>query len=183
MLTYRARRSRDRTLRLVGEVYNNTWTKRGQVTVTARLYDVHGKLLATRSTKVLLPYLSTHTRAPFAIVGSLPAGYDHVAWSVSAPTTSSRAVSPSTTVLSVAPDAAGRLVVTGTVKNTRDYTVRSLAVAITAFDAARNASTSSGPRSPTTSLGVGQVDDVHRHAPDHRPDARLVYAREPSSLH
>ena len=42
------------------------------------------------------------------------------------PTTSSRLVSPSSTILSVVRDAAGRLVVTGTVKNTHTYAVRSL---------------------------------------------------------
>ena len=165
------------TLRLVGEVYNNTWTKRGQVSVTAWLYDIHGKLLATRATKVLLPYLSTHTRAPFSIVGSLPAGYDHVAWSVSAPTTSRRVVSPSTKVLSVVSDAAGRLVVTGTVKNTHTYTVRSVTVTITAYNSARNAFDVVRAKVPTTSLGAGKSTTFTATLPTIGLTPDLVYPR------
>src|SRR4029077_11197261 len=100
--------------------------------------------------------LSTHTRAPFTIVGPKPVGYDHVVWSVSAPSTSSRPVSPSTTVLSVVRDAAGRLVVTGRVKNTHTYAVRSLAVAITAFDARRNAFDIVRATVATNRLGAGK---------------------------
>ena len=176
VLTYRSR-IEGPTLRLVGEVYNDTSTKRGQATVTARLYDVHGKLLTTRSARALLPYLTTHTRAPFTIVGSKPAGYDHVTFSVSAPATSSRPVGPSTTILAVTRDGAGRLVVTGTVKNTRGYKVRSLAVAITAFEGRRNAFDTVRASVARTSLAIGASTTFRATLPTVGLAPDLVYAR------
>ncbi len=126
------------TLRLVGEVYNNTSRTVGPVVVTARLYDVTGKLLATRSHAVDLKFVKPLTRAPFSIVGSLPAGFDHAAWSVKAPTTYKHIVRPRATILTSGPDAAGHWVVTGTIKNTKSYTVRYLRFAVTLYDARGN---------------------------------------------
>ncbi len=126
------------TLRLVGEVYNNTSRTVGPVTVTARLYDATGKLLATRSHHVDLKFVKPLTRAPFSIVGSLPAGFDHVSWSVSAPKTSKRIVRPASTIASAAADAAGHWVVTGTIRNTKSYTVRHMRFAVTLYDSRGN---------------------------------------------
>jgi PKD repeat protein len=175
-LTYKASLEGS-TLRLVGEVYNDTSTKRGQVTVTARLYDVQGRLLTTRSTKLLLPYLSTHTRAPFTIVGSKPAGYHHFTLSVTAPTTSRRAVAPTATITTITRDAAGRLVVTGTVKNSRGYTVRDLAVAITAFDNRRTAIEGVRAIVAATSLGAGRSTTFKATLPTVGLAPDMVYAR------
>ena len=62
------------TLRLVGEVYNNTADMR-HVTVTARLYNATGTLLATRTAATLVSKIESHGRSPYLIAGSLPAGY------------------------------------------------------------------------------------------------------------
>ncbi len=122
------------SLRLVGEVYNNTSRTRGRVVVTARLYDAKGHLLATRSANTLLPYVPSHTRAPFSIGGSLPAGYDHVTFSVSAPISSRSFVDPSRTTTTSAPDAGGHWVVAGSVRNQLTTRVGTLALAVTLYD-------------------------------------------------
>ena len=50
------------TLRLVGEVYNNTADTR-HVTVTARLYNATGTLLATRTAATLVSKIESHGRS------------------------------------------------------------------------------------------------------------------------
>jgi PKD repeat protein/glucose/arabinose dehydrogenase len=122
------------SIRFVGEVYNNTSRTVGRVIVTARLYDKWGRLLATRSASTLLPYVPSHTRAPFNIAGSRPAGYDHVLLSVSAPTTSRSFVDPSRTVTTSAPDPGGHWVVAGSVKDQLTTRVGTLAIAVTLYD-------------------------------------------------
>ena len=122
------------SLRLVGEVYNNTSRTMGRIVVTARLYDARGHLLATRSANTLLTYAPSHTRDPFSISGSLPAGYDHVTFTVSAPTTSRSFVDPSRPTTTSAPDAGGHWVVAGNLKNQLTYKVGTLALAVTLYD-------------------------------------------------
>jgi hypothetical protein len=104
------------TLRLVGEVYNPT-TQTRRVTVTARLYNAGGTLLATRSTVTLISRVEPRGRAPFAIVGSLPAGFARVTYSVSAPVSSLAIHRPAVTIGSSAPDGMGRWTVSGTIRN------------------------------------------------------------------
>jgi hypothetical protein len=122
------------SLRLVGEVYNNTSRTMGRIVVTARLYDARGHLLTTRSANTLLTYAPSHTRDPFSISGSLPAGYDHVTFTVTAPTTSRSFVDPSRPTTTSAPDAGGHWVVAGTLKNQLSYKVGTLALAVTLYD-------------------------------------------------
>jgi PKD repeat protein/glucose/arabinose dehydrogenase len=122
------------TLRLVGEVYNNGTRTVGPVTVTARLYNKAGSLLVTRSATTILSTVPVGTRTPFAIVGSLPAGYDHVTFSVSAPTTTRKVSNPTRIITGSGRDAAGHWVVTGSVRNATSTTVRSLALGITLYD-------------------------------------------------
>ena len=70
------------TLRLVGEVYNNTADTR-HVTVTARLYNAAGTLLATRTAATLVSKIKSHGRSPYLITGSLPANYAKATLTVS----------------------------------------------------------------------------------------------------
>jgi glucose/arabinose dehydrogenase len=120
--------------RLVGEVYNNTSRSVGPVTVTARLYDSHGKLLATRSAKTLLTAVPSHGRVPFSIDGSRVPGFARASYSVSAPATS-RLGAPTITVKSNALNSAGKRVVSGTVRNPYSTTITSFGVAVTLYDA------------------------------------------------
>ncbi len=123
------------TLRLVGEVYNNTSGTVGPVDVTARLYDSGGGLLATRTARVKLKFVKSHTRAPFEINGSLPAGFDHLSWSVSAPTTSKKVVKPKVAIATSGPDGDGHWVMSGTVTNTKSSTIKHLRFALSLYDA------------------------------------------------
>ena len=123
------------TLRIVGEVYNNTTRWVGPVTVTARLYNASGKVLATRTDRTLLSYIPPRGRVPFSIDGSVPAGYHHNSLSVTARPTSKALGTPTTTITSVAVDANGRHVVSGTVRNPYSKTVTTLRVATTLYDA------------------------------------------------
>ncbi|MBA3234415.1 MAG: PQQ-dependent sugar dehydrogenase [Chloroflexi bacterium] len=122
------------TLRLVGEVYDNTTRTVGPVRVTAKLYNAAGTLLTTRSTIVDLRFDKPRRRAPFSVTGSLPAAYDHVKWSVDAPPTGKRIVAPGRTVTSSGPDGDDRWVVRGTIRNTKAYTVRKLRFTVTLYD-------------------------------------------------
>jgi glucose/arabinose dehydrogenase len=120
------------SLILVGEVFNNTTSTRGPIIVTARMYNASGGLLGTR-TSTALPTLLPATRTPFRIVGSVPAGFHHVSYSVSAPVSSARVVRPSVTSIAQGPDAAHRWNVSGTVRN-GSSPVRYLRVDIAAYD-------------------------------------------------
>ena len=105
----------------------------GPVTVTARLYDSHGKLLATRSAKTLLSAVPSHGRVPFSIDGSWVPGYARASYSVSAPATSGLGA-PTITVKTNALNSAGQRVVNGTVKNPYSTTITSFGVAVTLYD-------------------------------------------------
>ena len=72
------------TLRLVGEVYNNT-TKLRHVDVTARLYNASGTLLATRKAAALISKVQRSGRAPYLIEGTIPTGFARATISISAP--------------------------------------------------------------------------------------------------
>jgi hypothetical protein len=119
--------------RLVGEVYNNTSRSVGPVTVTARLYDSHGKLLATRSARTLLTAVPSHGRVPFSIDGAPVPGYARASYSVSAPATS-RLGAPTITVKTNALNGAGHRVVSGTVRNPYSTTISSFGVAVTLYN-------------------------------------------------
>ncbi len=72
------------TLRLVGELWNGYGSTRGPITVTAKLYDSDGHLLATRA-RPDAPVRDQPTRTPFSIGGSLPDGFASVKYTSSAP--------------------------------------------------------------------------------------------------
>ena len=63
-----------RPLITVGEVYNGTSTSQGPSMITVKLYNAAGHLLATRTGRTDM-YVPHGARAPFRIVGSVPAGY------------------------------------------------------------------------------------------------------------
>lgn len=119
------------TLTLVGEVWNETSKTEGPITVTAKLYDDAGHLLGTRSAAAVL-YATSHNRAPFRIAGSLPAGFDHVVYSVSSPVSNktARGVTITDTKLTLV---GGRWKATGHLKATSG-SVRYLKMALTLYD-------------------------------------------------
>jgi glucose/arabinose dehydrogenase/PKD repeat protein len=122
------------TLRLVGEVYNNTSGTVGPVDITARLYDADGDLLATRTSRVKLKFVMRHTRAPFSIEGSLPAGFDHVTWTVSAPGAGKRVVKPGASTDTSGLDDGDHWVESGAIANTKASTIHHLRYAVTLYD-------------------------------------------------
>jgi glucose/arabinose dehydrogenase/PKD repeat protein len=118
------------TLTLVGEVWNEFTSTRGPITVTAKLYDDSGNLLATRTGATIM-YAVGHSAVPFRIVGSMPAGFDRVVYSVSAPTSStvrSVHVTPGTFA-----EVSSRWKATGTIKATSGA-VRSVRMALVLYD-------------------------------------------------
>jgi hypothetical protein len=164
-------------LRITGEIFNNTSRTVGPVTVTVRLYNAKGTLLATRSARADVPYVEARTRTPFTIVGPLPAGYDHRTWSVSAPATTTRVVKALPTVLTARPDATGHLVVTGTLRNTSGFRIGSVSAAITLYDARRNVIDVARASIAATTLGIGATTTFRATflSTGLRPD--LVYVR------
>ena len=144
------------TLRLVGELYNNTSKAVGSVKVTARLYNAANTLIATRTTWPDLSYLPAYGRAPFRIVGSLPAGYHHVSWSVNAPITSRLIGAPAATTTASGPDAGGHWKVSGTVRNGYSSTIDTLRVAVTLYDTRGNVLDAARASVGTTTLGAGK---------------------------
>jgi hypothetical protein len=164
-------------LRFVGEVYNNGSRTVGPVTVTARLYTKAGALLSTRSVTTMLPTVPVGTRAPFAIVGSLPAGYDHVTFTVSAPTTTKKVSNPTWIVSTSGPDSAGHWVVTGTVRNATSTTVRSLTLAMTIYDRRRQVLDVARATVGTTTLAPNASTPFKATTTSIEPSPDLAYLR------
>jgi glucose/arabinose dehydrogenase len=119
------------TLALVGEVWNEYATTRGPITVTAKLYDAEGHLLTTRRATTVL-YAVSHSRAGFRIDGSLPDGFDHAVYSVSAPKANKTARGVSYHTTAFAP-VASRWRAVGTIKASRGA-VKYLKVSLTLYD-------------------------------------------------
>jgi glucose/arabinose dehydrogenase/PKD repeat protein len=119
------------TLTLVGEVWNEYASTRGPITVKAKLYDADGHLLATRSASTVL-YAVGHSRTPFRIAGSLPAGFTKVSYSVSAPVANKtvRGVTSDTTSSGFV---GGKWQAKGTIKASKGG-VKWLKVALTLYD-------------------------------------------------
>ncbi len=163
-------------LRLVGEVINNTSKPVGPATVTARLYNAAGKLLATRSATALLPYIPVGGRAPFSVDGSLPAGYHHATWAVTAKSTSKSLGTPTVTVASDRHNAAGQWVSSGTVRNPYTRTVTGVAVAETLYDGRAYVIDVRRATLGTTTLGAGKSTTFGATMPT-GPSPLLTYFR------
>lgn len=117
-------------LTMVGEVWNDSASPRGPITVTARLYDASGRLLATRIGRTET-YAAPRSRVPFRISGALPAGFATVKYSVSGQTTSRRlVVLPGSGYTSSHVDARWR--VKGSIASARSVTA--VRVAMTQYD-------------------------------------------------
>ena len=71
-------------------------------------------LLATRTAYADLSYLSVGARAPFRIVGTLPAGYHHAAYTISATPTTRLIGAPTPTTTTNGLNGSGKWVVAGT---------------------------------------------------------------------
>jgi hypothetical protein len=119
----------------VGEVLNASGSKRGPVTITAKLYDATGHLLATRSNYVYKPVLASLGRSAFKITGTIPAGFDHASLSVtSSPISHASIVAPWVHRVSGAPDGGGGWTTSGDVTNTGSRSMRSIRVFMTLYD-------------------------------------------------
>jgi glucose/arabinose dehydrogenase len=125
-------------LRLVGEVYNNSSKSVGPVFVTAKLYNASNHLLATRKVRTTLSYIASHGRSPFLISGSVPAGFNHWTYGVSAPVTSKWVGAPTVTVSSSGLNGSGHWAIAGSVKNAYSTSVNSLRLGITLYDSLGN---------------------------------------------
>ena len=175
VLASRTRTDAAGRLRIVGEVLNNTAYRRGPVRVTARLYNAAGHLLATRTVKADRSIAAARSRVPFRIVGSLPAGFHHVTFSVSAPRTSSLSLGPAIGGLSAVADGADWRV-SGTVRNQYGYTVRYARALVTLYDANGLIldTTSVAPTDSTLSRGEIRPFVVVFSEPGLPPTATLV---------
>ena len=142
------------TLRLVGEVYNNTADTR-HVTVTARLYNATGTLLATRTAATLVSKIESNGRSPYLISGSLPAGYAKATLTVTSSVSTRAVTRPVVTTTSSGPNSAGQWEVRGTVRNTSSSSVDTLRVGVILYN--KRAGTQDAIRATTggTSLGPG----------------------------
>ena len=144
------------TLRLIGELYNNTSKPVGSVKVTAKLYDAANGLLATRTAYADLSYMPPTSRAPFRIVGSLPAGYHHATFTVSAPVTARVIGAPVPTTTSNGLDVNGHWHVAGTLRNPYTGTVTTVWTAVTLYDGRGNILDAARASVALTTLGAGK---------------------------
>jgi glucose/arabinose dehydrogenase/PKD repeat protein len=121
------------TLRIAGEVLDASTTRRGPVTLRARLYDAAGHLLATWTRAAYLPVLDPLAKSPFLFKGAAPAGYDHAVLSVAAaPTTS--AVPPRPSIVTATAGLVGGLwTVSGTARNATGTTMRDVRILVTEY--------------------------------------------------
>ena len=139
-------------LTLVGEVWNDTATTRGPITVTARLYDAKGRLLATR-TGATESYATPRSRVPFRISGARPAGFARVKYSLSGPATSRRlVVLPGSGYTSSHVDARWR--VKGSISAARSVTL--VRVAMTQYDPRGNVIDVTRAKLARTTLRAGR---------------------------
>ena len=144
-------------LRIAGEVLNAATTRRGPVTVRARLYDATGHLLATWTKAAYLPVLGVLVRSPFLFIGAAPAGFDHAVLSVaSAPVTSATAFAPSVAATSLG-QVAGSWTVSGTARNTISTTMRSVRVLVTEYDTLGNVIGVAYVTPSSSTLGPGKT--------------------------
>ena len=172
------------TLRLVGEVYNNTADTR-HVTVTARLYNATGTLLATRTAATLISKIESHGRSPYLITGSLPAGYAKATLTVTSSVSTRAVTRPVVTIASSGPNADGHWEVRGTVRNSSSSSVDTLRVAVILYNKregtldAMRATTgvaSLGPGATTTFVATSNQAGLTPVA-DRRSRARLPLSR------
>ena len=144
------------TLRLIGELYNNTTRTVGPVKVTARLYNAANGLLATRTAYADLSYMPATSRAPFRIVGSLPAGFNHASFTVSAPVTTRRIGAPIPVSTTNGLDGAGHWHVAGTIRNPYTRTVTTVWTTVTLYDGRGNILDATRAKVGRTTLGAGK---------------------------
>ena len=144
----------DGTLRLMGEVYNNTSSQR-QVTVTARLYSAAGTLLATRSAVTLPSIIEPQGRAPYVISGSVPPGYAKAVFSISAPSTTKAVTRPSVSIGSSGLDSLDHWRVTGTLRNTSTRPLDTLRVGTILYNGRLNTLEVMRASVGTTKLAAG----------------------------
>ena len=142
------------TLRLVGEVYNNTADTR-HVTVTARLYNATGTLLATRTAATLISKIESHGRSPYAITGSLPAGYAKATLTVTSSVSTRAVTRPVVTIASSGPNADGHWEVRGTVRNSSSSSVDTLRVAVILYNKREGTLDAMRATTGVASLGPG----------------------------
>lgn len=116
-------------VRIVGEVVNNTGSKRGPVTVTATLRSRSGKIVATLRGKAFARKLASGGVTSFVISGTVPsyASISYKATSV-APRTSYRLAAGTITYV---PGPGGTVRETGTIRNNGSSTEASVKVART----------------------------------------------------
>ncbi len=117
------------TLRIAGEVVNNTGSTRGAITVTATLRSGSGKTVATLRGVTFARRLSDGGATSFAITGTVPA-YATISYSATSVAPSAAYAFAAGTVTSTAePD--GTVVETGTIRNTGSTTATTATVART----------------------------------------------------
>jgi glucose/arabinose dehydrogenase len=117
------------TVRIVGEVLNNTGGTRGRPTVKATFRSASGATVATLTGLGFARRLADGDVTSFVVTGTVPA-YSSISWSV---TTASPATARSLSVGSVtlSPNADGSVTERGTVRNTGSTTATSVLVART----------------------------------------------------
>ena len=144
------------TLRLIGELYNNTTKTVGSTKVTAKLYNASNMLLATRTAYADLSYMVPNSKAPFRIVGPLPAGYHHAVYTISTTPTTRLVGAPSVTATTNGQNGSGQYVVAGTAKNPYSKSVTTLWVAVSLYDGRASILDAARAKVGTTTLGALQ---------------------------
>lgn len=139
------------TLVLVGEIWNDTTSRRGPITVTARLYNAAGTLLATRTGSAEM-YAAGRSRVSFRITGSVPAGFSKVTYTLSSPVTTSTLVGL-TGIGYTSSYVDGRWRVTGSVR--APSAVRFVRVVMTQYDKRGTVIDVTRATTPTTTLAAG----------------------------
>ncbi len=117
-------------LSLVGEVWNESSSTRGPIKVKATLRRADGTVIGTRTRETMM-YAVSHSRVPFRIDGTLPAGFARATFTLSAPTSTGdiRGVTVTGTTTTIED---GRWRVRGTIK-AESGGVKDLAVGVALY--------------------------------------------------
>ncbi len=162
----------------VGEVYNGTTTSQAPSMITVKLYDAAGHLLATRTGRTDI-YVPRGYRAPFRIVGSVPAGYAKAVVTVRAVSTHAVLTTLTSSGVTAAYDAS-RYRMQGTVK--ASVAVSSYRVMMTSYNRVGNVVdvTRSIIGSPTLGAGASTTFDAWSSlaAPIDKAGLRMVGVRK-----
>jgi hypothetical protein len=121
-------------LHIVGEVLNNTTTRRIYVEISATFYNSSNQVIGTDFTFADVSSLASRTRSPFHLVAQKPASFHHYSYLVSSSTTTTAPVGNLILTAGIPyTDGVGYRHYPGQVKNANTYGVRYVEILLTLY--------------------------------------------------